>query len=188
MEIAVCLKSQASCHNPNIKRLQWINQNLFQIDLVRLMCSSAWSSVSCQGALSCSESRDQVGELALFAGMLLPVLALRMLGKTREAWLPNWPLTVSFYFLYSPARCSACRSGCCPDGILPLARRKSIFPRCTGVGREGSISCLAQDVLDAGIRWWISDKRVFLLPAAPPAPPGPGRVLSRKVPNFSSKS
>lgn len=28
---------------------------------------------------------------------------------------------------------------------------------------------LAQDVLDAVIRWWISDKRVFLLPAAPPA-------------------
>lgn len=28
---------------------------------------------------------------------------------------------------------------------------------------------LAQDVLDAVIHWWISDKRVFLLPAAPPA-------------------
>lgn len=130
-----CLpKSWASCHNPKdqiaVKRLQWINQNLFQIDLVWLARNSAWSSVPC--ALCQFESQRASGWVVIAScwnGAACSLL--RMLGKTRKPWPPNWLVTVNFSFQYSSLILySICCSGSCPDGILPLAGNTSIFPQC----------------------------------------------------------
>lgn len=93
--------------------------------------------------------------------------------ETREPWLPNWLLTVSFYLLYSSlTRCAAAGAVAARMGSGPWQGVQGFFHGAVELaGKVPSAAwSLAQDVLDAVIRWWISsDKRVFLLPAAPPA-------------------
>lgn len=169
-----------------LKGCSGLAKNLFQIDLVWLVHNSSWSSVPCSALVWALRASGCVVIASCCNGAACS--PPRMLGETRKPCLPDWLISVNCYSPYSSLiQSSICRSSSCPDGILPLAGSKSIFPQCDGVGREGYISCLAgawrrRCWMQWFLRWFLT-KRVSAA-CSTSCPPGLGCKLARKIKNF----